>query len=136
MKKVTYKPLLTTSLYIRTISSFQLIRLYIWNITGSNFYLIVLACKNITCKLESKSKEIQLYAFKIHLKFSTSSSKIVKSEYLRKITLILLLSGCYIIGLFIFLKQSLILSLYCLSNAIVGVNPGGNIWALRKELSK
>lgn len=75
MKKVTYKPLLTTSLSIRTISSFQLNTLYIWNISGSNFYLIVLTCKNTTCKLESKSKEIQLYDFKIDLKFSTSSLK-------------------------------------------------------------
>lgn len=110
---------MTTSLSIRTISSFQLNRLYIWNISGSNFYLIVLTCIN-TCKPESKSKEIQLYAFKTELKFSTSSLKIMKSEHLRKMILILLLSGCYIIGLFIFLKQRLIFPLYCLFNAIVG----------------
>lgn len=120
MKKVTYKPLLTTSLSIRAISSFQLNRLYIWNISGSSFYLIVLTCKNTTCKLESKSKEIQLYVFKIDLKFSTSSLKIMKSEHLRKMILILLLSGWYTAGLFIFLKQSLIFPLYCLFNAIVG----------------
>ena len=69
---------MTTSLYIRTLSRFKFIRLYMWNITGCNFYLIVLACKNITCRLENKSKEIHLYAFIIHLNFLTSSSKIVK----------------------------------------------------------
>lgn len=67
MEKVTYK-ILTRSLNIRNISSFQFTRLYIWKITGNNFYLIVLVYKNITCKIKSKCKEIQLYAFKILLK--------------------------------------------------------------------
>lgn len=67
MKKVTHK-ILTRGLYTRTISSFKFIRLYIWTITGSKFYLIVLVYKNITYKKESKSKEIQLFAFKIPLK--------------------------------------------------------------------
>lgn len=38
-KKVTYKSLLTTGLYIKIISSFQLIILYISNVTVSNILL-------------------------------------------------------------------------------------------------
>lgn len=83
-KEVTYKILLTTSLYIKIISSFQLIRLYISNVTASNIFLIVLAWKNITCKLENRSKEIQLCTFKIHLEFLKNSSEIIKTEHMRK----------------------------------------------------
>lgn len=53
MKKVTHK-ILTRGLYTRTISSFKFIRLYIWTITGSKFYLIVLVYKNITKKSKKK----------------------------------------------------------------------------------
>lgn len=56
MKKVTHK-ILTRGLYTRTISSFKFIRLYIWTITGSKFYLIVLVYKNITKK--SKKKKVK-----------------------------------------------------------------------------
>lgn len=83
-KKVTYKTLLTTGLYIKIISSFQLIVLYISNVTISNIFLIVLACKNITCKLEKRSEEIQLCTFKICLEFLKNSSEIIKTEHMRK----------------------------------------------------